>query len=113
MGSQDHSMVMLGLQTRNSSATSHVAAMVFAQISHALRLNNICDCLLSHEGIPCTDPESCSVGQEYSGQCPVFLSSYGIAEKTCFFPGFAVFHGTNFNDSVVYISCSGNIGVFG
>lgn len=94
MGSQDHSMVMLGLQTRNSSATSHVAAMVFAQISHALRLNNICDCLLSHEGIPCTDPESCSVGQEYSGQCPVFFEFLRDCWKNLFF---SWIHGISWN----------------
>lgn len=69
MGSQEHNMVVLGqivkhipkklieklknkhkIQTRSFSATSHVIAMIFAQLSHALSLNDICDCLRFHKG---------------------------------------------------------------
>ncbi len=38
------------IQTRSFSATSHVVAMLFAQLSHALSLNDICDCLRFHKG---------------------------------------------------------------
>ena len=38
------------IQTRSFSATSHVIAMIFAQLSHALSLNDICDCLRFHKG---------------------------------------------------------------
>lgn len=69
MDSQEHNMVVLGqifkqipaklieklknkhkIQTRSFSETSHVAAMIFAQLSHALSLNDICDCLKFHKG---------------------------------------------------------------
>lgn len=69
MGSQEHNMVVLGqivkhipkklieklknqhkIQTRSFSATSHVIAMIFAQLSHALSLNDICDSLRFHKG---------------------------------------------------------------
>jgi len=69
MGSQEHHMAVLGqivkhipkklieklknkhkIQTRSFSATSHVIAMIFAQLSHALSLNDICDCLRFHKG---------------------------------------------------------------
>jgi len=49
------------IQTRSFSETSHVAAMIFAQLSHALSLNDICDCLKFHKGYlaqirDCTPP---------------------------------------------------------
>ena len=69
MGSQEHHMAVPGqivklipkklieklknqhkIQTRSFSATSHVIAMIFAQSSHALSLNDICDCLRFHKG---------------------------------------------------------------
>ena len=69
MDSQKQNMVVLGqifkhipaklieklknkykIQTRSFSETSHVAAMIFAQLSHALSLNDICDCLKFHKG---------------------------------------------------------------
>ena len=68
MGSQEHHMVVLGqivkhipkklieklknqhkIQTRSFSAASHVIAMIFAQLSHALSLNDIYDCLRFHK----------------------------------------------------------------
>ena len=69
MSSQEHNMVVLGqivkhipaklieklkakygIQTRAFTATSHVVAMIFAQLAHALSLNDICDCLRFHKG---------------------------------------------------------------
>ena len=69
MGSQEHHMAVLGqivkhipkklieklknqhkIQTRSFSAASHVIAMIFARLSHALSLNDICDCLRFHKG---------------------------------------------------------------
>ena len=69
MSSQEHNMAVLGqivkhipaklieklqakygIQTRSFTATSHVVAMIFAQLSHALSLNDICDCLRFHKG---------------------------------------------------------------
>ena len=69
MGSQEHNLAVLGqivkhipgklieklkakykIQTRAFSATSHVVAMIFAQLSHALSLNDICDCLHFRKG---------------------------------------------------------------
>ncbi len=38
------------IQTRSFSATSHVVAMLFAQLNHSLSLNDICDCLKFHKG---------------------------------------------------------------
>lgn len=38
------------IQTRSFSETSHVVAMIFAQLTHALSLNDICDCLRFHKG---------------------------------------------------------------
>lgn len=68
MGSQEYNLAVLGqivkhipgklieklkikhkIQTRAFSATSHVVAMIFAQLSHALSLNDICDCLRFHK----------------------------------------------------------------
>lgn len=80
MDSPKHNMVVLGqivkyipaklieklkkkhkIQTRAFSETSHVVAMLFAQLSHALSLNDICDCLKFHKGYlaqirDCTPP---------------------------------------------------------
>ena len=80
MDSQEHNMVVLGqivklipkklieklknkyrIQTRSFSETSHVVAMIFAQLSHALSLNDICDALNFHKGYlaqirDCTPP---------------------------------------------------------
>ena len=80
MDSQEHNLTILGqivkhipaklieklrrrhhIQTRAFSATSHVVAMLFAQLSHALSLNDICDCLRFHSGYlaqirDCTPP---------------------------------------------------------
>ncbi len=69
MSPQENNMVVLGqivkyipkklieklrnkykIQTRSFSATSHVVAMLFAQLSHALSLNDIQDCLRFHKG---------------------------------------------------------------
>ena len=69
MNPQEHNMAVLGqivklipkklieklknkykIQTRSFSATSHVVAMLYAQLSHALSLNDICDCLRFHAG---------------------------------------------------------------
>ena len=81
MGSQEHNLAVLGqivkhipgklieklkvkhkIQTRSFSETSHVVAMIFAQLSHALSLNDICDCLHFHKGylaqIRCCVPPS-------------------------------------------------------
>ncbi len=38
------------IQTRSFSATSHVVSMLYAQLSHALSLNDICDSLRFHKG---------------------------------------------------------------
>ncbi len=38
------------IQTRSFSATSHVVSMIYAQLSHALSLNDICDSLRFHKG---------------------------------------------------------------
>lgn len=38
------------IQTRTFSATSHVLAMVYARLAHALSLNDICDSLSNHAG---------------------------------------------------------------
>lgn len=50
------------IQTRSFSATSHVVSMLYAQLSHALSLNDICDCLHFHAGyleqIRCCVPPS-------------------------------------------------------
>ena len=80
MNPQDNNMAILGqivkfipqklieklknkykVQTRAFSATSHVVAMLYAQLSHALSLNDICDCLRFHLGYlnqirDCTPP---------------------------------------------------------
>ena len=84
MGSQEHNMVVSGqivkhiskklikklknkhkIQTRRFSVTSHVIAMIFAQLSHALSLNDICDSLRFHN----SDSGLCSAEQEWSGSC--------------------------------------------
>lgn len=49
------------IQTRSFSATSHVIAMVYAHLAHALSLNDICDSLSNHAGTleqirSCTPP---------------------------------------------------------
>ena len=80
MDSQKHNLTILGqivkhippklidslkrkhrIQTRAFSATSHVVAMLFAQLCHALSLNDICDSLRLHSGYlsqirDCTPP---------------------------------------------------------
>ena len=38
------------IQTRSFSATSHVISMVYANLAHALSLNDICDSLSNHAG---------------------------------------------------------------
>ena len=38
------------IQTRSFSATSHVIAMLYAHLAHALSLNDICDSLSNHAG---------------------------------------------------------------
>ena len=81
MGSQEHNLAVSGqivkhipgkligklkvkhkIQTRAFSETSHVVALIFAQLSHALSLNDICDCLHFHKGylaqIRCCVPPS-------------------------------------------------------
>ncbi len=69
MNPQEHNMAVLGqivkyipkklieklknkykIQTRSFSATSHVVSMLYAQLNHALSLNDICDCLRFHKG---------------------------------------------------------------
>lgn len=49
------------IQTRSFSASSHVVTMLYAHLSHALSLNDICDSLQNHAGIlsqirNCTPP---------------------------------------------------------
>ena len=49
------------IQTRSFSATSHVISMVYANLAHALSLNDICDSLSNHAGTlrqirSCTPP---------------------------------------------------------
>ena len=39
------------IQTRSFSATSHVVTLIYAQLSHALSLNDICDAMRNHHGI--------------------------------------------------------------
>ena len=80
MSSQENNMAVLGqivkhipkklidrlknkyqIQTRSFSATSHVVTMLYAQLSHALSLNDIQDCLRFHKGYltqirDCTPP---------------------------------------------------------
>jgi len=36
------------IQTRSFSPTSHVVAMMYAQLSHSLSLNDVCDALQNH-----------------------------------------------------------------
>jgi hypothetical protein len=36
--------------SRKITPTSHVAALIFAQLSHAISLNDVCDCLRNHSG---------------------------------------------------------------
>lgn len=38
------------IQTRSFSPTSHVVALIYAQLSHALSLNDVCDALQNHRG---------------------------------------------------------------
>ena len=47
----------------------HVIAMILAQLSHALSLNDICDCLRFYIRISCSDSGLCSAEQEWSGSC--------------------------------------------
>ena len=80
MNPQDNNMAILGqivkfippklieklknkhkIQTRSFSETSHVVAMLYAQLSHSLSLNDVCDCLHFHAGYldqirDCTPP---------------------------------------------------------
>ena len=37
-------------KSRRFSPTSHVLALMFGQLSHAIGLNDICDCLSHHSG---------------------------------------------------------------
>ena len=37
-------------RTRSFSAWSHVVSLIFAQVSHALSLNDVCDTLRHHSG---------------------------------------------------------------
>lgn len=37
-------------KSRKITPTSHVASLIFAQLSHAISLNDICDCLQNHSG---------------------------------------------------------------
>ena len=39
------------IQTRSFSATSHVVAMIYALLTHALSLNDVCDGMKNHHGI--------------------------------------------------------------
>ena len=96
MGSQERNMAVLGqivkhipgklieklkgkykIQTRAFSATSHVAAMIFAHLSHALSLNDICDSLHFRKG-NLAQIRDC-VPQ--AGTCP-------SASRFCFFTGY-------------------------
>jgi hypothetical protein len=36
-------------KVRSFGVVSHLAAMLFAQLSHAMRLSDVCDCLSSHD----------------------------------------------------------------
>ena len=45
------------IQTRQFTETSHVVMTIYAQLSHALSLNDICDCLAFHKGAPCPNRE--------------------------------------------------------
>ena len=82
MGSPEHNLAVLGrivkhipkklieklrrkykIQTRNFSATSHVVPMLYAQLSHALSLNDICDCLRFHAGYPAQIRDSVPPGR--------------------------------------------------
>ena len=38
------------IQTRVFSATSHVVALLYAQLAHSLSLNDLCDSLQNHHG---------------------------------------------------------------
>jgi hypothetical protein len=37
------------IQSRNFSPTSHVVTMMYAQLSHVLSLNDVCDALQNHQ----------------------------------------------------------------
>ena len=39
------------IQTRNFSATSHVVSLIYAQLAHALSLNDICDGMRNYNGL--------------------------------------------------------------
>ena len=70
MNPQKHNMTVLGqivkliprkiieslrkkhkIQTRSFTATSHVVAMIYSQLTHALSLNDVCDGMKNHHGI--------------------------------------------------------------
>lgn len=70
MNPQKHNMAVLGqivkliprkiieslrkkhkIQTRSFTATSHVVAMIYSQLTHALSLNDVCDGMKNHHGI--------------------------------------------------------------
>ena len=38
-------------KTRTFSPTSHILSLIFAQLSHALGLNDVCDTLNNHSGV--------------------------------------------------------------
>lgn len=40
-----------GIQTRSFTATSHVASLIYAQLTHALSLNDVCDGMRNHHGV--------------------------------------------------------------
>ena len=67
------------IQTRAFSATSHVVAMIFTQLSHALSLNDICDCLRFHKGPAqirdCVPPSRNSLAHANATRCA------GLAEE--------------------------------
>jgi Domain of unknown function (DUF4372) len=45
-------------KSRTFSPSSHVLALVFGQLSHALGLNDICDTLRNHKGVLTTSRET-------------------------------------------------------
>jgi len=45
-------------KSRRFTPTSHVLSLMFAQLAHAISLNDICDCLRNHSGALCSMRES-------------------------------------------------------
>ncbi len=94
MNPQEHNMAVLGqivkyipkklieklkkdykIQTRAFSATSHVVALLYAQLNHSLSLNDICDCLHLHKGYlsqirNCTPPSRNGLAHANSSRDP-------------------------------------------